>query len=63
MPSVFKSLASIAVWILFVLGCLSMLTSLPIPYLDFGGQWQGLAVGIASLFLSVVSMKLRKALE
>lgn len=63
MPPIFKALASITVWILFVTGCLVILTGLPIPYLDFGGNWQRLAVGVASLFLSVVVMKMRKTLE
>lgn len=63
MPPIFKALASIVVWILFVNGCLVILTALPIPYLDFGGNWQRLAVGIASLVLSVVVMKMRKMLE
>ncbi len=63
MPPVFKALASITAWILFVTGCLSILTALPIPFLDYGGNWQRLAVGIASLVLSVVVMKIRKTLE
>ena len=63
MPPIFKALASITVWILFVTGCLVILTCLPLPYLDFGGNWQRLAVGVASLVLSVVTMKLRKSLE
>lgn len=63
MPPVFKALASITVWILFIVGCLVILTALPLPYLDFGGNWQRLAVGIASLVLAVVTMKLRKTLE
>jgi hypothetical protein len=63
MPPVFKALASIIVWILFITGCLLILAVLPIPYLDFGGNWQRIAVGIASLVLSVVVMKMRKTLE
>lgn len=63
MPPVFKVLASITVWILFVNGCLVILTTLPIPYLNFEGNWQRMAVGIASLVLSVVVMKMRKTLE
>ncbi len=63
MPHIFKALASITVWILFVTGCLVILTAFPIPFLDFSGSWQRLAVGIASLVLSVVVMKLRKTLE
>ncbi|MBI4266915.1 MAG: hypothetical protein HY668_00925 [Chloroflexi bacterium] len=67
MPSVFKTLASITVWILFIFGCLSLLagfvrlagasgSSLPLIAAYFG-------YGIISLTLSVVTAKLRQMLE
>ncbi|MFC1912939.1 hypothetical protein ACFLX7_01945 [Chloroflexota bacterium] len=66
MPSIFKALASINAWVLFVFGCLSLLggfgriiggvTELPLISAYFG-------FGVGSLFLSVVVMKLRKMLE
>lgn len=63
MPPVFKALATIVVWILFVTGCLVIITALPIPFREMSNSWQRLAVGIASLVLSVVVMKFRKTLE
>lgn len=60
MPRNFKTLANITVWILFIFGCL---TILPIPFLGYNGTWTHSAVGIASLVLSVVTMKLRKSLD
>jgi hypothetical protein len=63
MPPIFKALATITVWILFITGCLVILTALPVPFFGFGGGWQCLAVGIASLGLAVVTIKLRKSLD
>ncbi|RJQ40868.1 MAG: hypothetical protein C4555_00855 [Dehalococcoidia bacterium] len=66
MPSTFKALASITVWVLFIFGLLSLVggfgriaagspsTFLMSAYFGFG---------VASLFLSVVTMKLRKMLD
>ena len=74
MPSVFKALASISVWFLFVLGWIVVLTALvmgiisgelfvpaagPPPIQTF----IAVALAIASITLSVVVMKLRKTLE
>ncbi len=68
MPSTFKALASIAVWILFLFGCLSLLggfvriigmggrTTLPMISFYFG-------YGILSLTLSVVAAKLRQTMQ
>jgi len=68
MPSKFKCLATITVWILFIFGILRLgiglaqafSTGPTLPpteaYLDF-------AVGISSLTLSVVVMKLRRTFE
>jgi hypothetical protein len=67
MPSVFKRLATIIAWVLFVFGLLRLLIGLvmafasgpnPAPmaaYLDF-------AVGIGSLALSAVVMRIRQML-
>ncbi len=70
MPNIFKALASINVWILFLTGCSWMLTTF-ISWASggFGIQegWQaqvaGEAIGITAIILSVVAMKLRKNLE
>jgi hypothetical protein len=68
MPSYFKALATIAVWVLFVFGLLRLLIGLVMAfssgpeqaviqsYLDF-------AVGVGSLTLSVVVMKLRQGMK
>ncbi len=72
MPSVFKALASITVWVLFVFGLFTLLSAfvrlvwagagiseapdLKLMYAYFG-------FGVGSLFLSVVAMKLRRTLE
>ncbi len=63
MPSSFKALASISVWILFIVGCWLLFISLPIPFFHLGWEWQRLAIGIASIFLSVIMIRLRKTLE
>jgi len=65
MPSYFKTLATITVWILFITGCLCILASFIVPALDhyYSSDWLRLAVGVASLVLSVVVMKLRKSLD
>jgi len=68
MPSKLKSLATIAAWVLFVFGILRLLIGLVMAfstgpalpptqiYFDFG-------VGIGSLTLSVVVIRLRRMLE
>ena len=70
MPQIFKALASISAWILFIFGCITLLGSMwgylssgPIgrtPAYDFVGLW---AVGAACFILAVVAMKLRQMLE
>jgi len=70
MPPIFKALASIIVWILFVWGVITMLSA-TIGYFTTVGinQSPGLsiqiswAVGTAELVLAVVCMKLRQMLE
>jgi len=74
MPQIFKALASISVWFLFVLGWLVVLIALimgiisgrlfapaagPPPIQTF----IAVAVAVASITLSVVVMKLRQMLE
>ena len=63
MPPIFKALATITIWILFITGCLVILTALPVPFFDFGGGWLHLAVGITSLGLAVVTIKIRQSLD
>ncbi len=72
MPSVFKALASITVWVLFMFGILALLggfgrilgTSMGVsasPELSTMSAYFGL--GVISLALSVVCMKLRHIME
>ena len=66
MPPIFKALASITTWVLFVFGSMSLLGGFGrivggSPALDLMTAYFGFGVG--SLFLSVVTMKLRKNLE
>jgi len=66
MPSIFKALATIAVWILFVLGCIGVLFVCGGIAHSVGGT--PLIIGawvasILSLIFAVVAMKLRKTLE
>ena len=71
MPQIFKALASIAGWILFVVGCLAIL--LPLMHRILVGVFTAnvigifssmlsLETGIIALALSVVVMKLRQML-
>ena len=66
MVSIFKALASITAWVLFVFGAISLVGGFGriiggSPELDVITAYFGFGVG--SLFLSVVTMKLRKNLE
>lgn len=69
MPSIFKALASISVWVLFLVGISWILeTFISWAAAGFGtGDWQASvaseAIGITAVILSVVAMKLRKSLE
>jgi len=70
MPPIFKALASISVWVLFIFGWVNLLGSMwgyissgPIgktPAFDFVGLW---ALAAACFILSVVAIKLRQMLE
>jgi len=65
MPTIFKTLASIVVWILFVSGCIATIAS-PLSRIVEGevfGALAAWAIGVACLILSVVAMKVRKSLE
>jgi amino acid transporter len=66
MPSIFKALATITVWILFVLGCIGVLFVCGGIAHSVGGTPLIIGAWIASilsLILAVVAMKLRKMLE
>ena len=69
MPSIFKALASISVWILFIVGCSWIIeTFISWAVAGFGAEnWQasvaGEAIGITAIILSVVAINLRKNLE
>ena len=68
MPSVFRPLATIAAWVLFVFGLLRLLIGLVMAF-STGPQLPAIqvsldfAVGVGSLTLSVVVMKLRQMLK
>jgi hypothetical protein len=65
MPPIFKALASITAWILFINGCLAMIFS-GVDRLVGGppmGALAAWAVAVTSLALAVVAMRLRKGLE
>ncbi len=66
MPSVFKKLATITAWVLFIFGAVSLLGGFGriiggAPELDVMTAYFGF--GIGGLFLSVVTMKLRQKME
>ena len=72
MPPIFKALATIAAWVLFVVGLLTLVTGLSrIASAGMGASSSPalalmhayFAYGIGALFLSVLAMKMRKALE
>ena len=66
MSSIFKALASITVWVLFIFGALALLGGFVRiiggqPEIDLMTAYFGFGVG--SLFLSVAAMKLRQMME
>jgi hypothetical protein len=69
MPQIFKALATITVWVLFIGGWGYILSSFAqwaavgFTTADWEPQAAWVALGTASFVLSVVVMKLRKALE
>ena len=70
MPPIFKALASIAAWILFIGGCISILTT-TINWIVLGGfigepptaAFMGWGLGAVDLVLSAVVMRLRQKME
>jgi len=69
MPPVFKALATITTWVLFVLGWIFVLPSIIFAAPTFGvapphwGFYAGTAVGAVCFISAVVAMKLRQMLE
>jgi hypothetical protein len=65
MPPVFKTLATIAAWVLFIYGLLAIVGGLIICGMATTAMvgWFHQFVGIASLVLSVVVMKLRQGMR
>ncbi len=69
MPSIFKALASISAWILFIAGCLNfVITLVTLPTGGVGAEeWKHtaafLAIATASILFSVIAMKLRHMME
>ena len=70
MPPIFKALASITVWVLFIWGCITILSTTVCYYIQTGignpptlAEFMGWGVGTAELTLSVCVMKLRQMLE
>ena len=69
MPSTFKFLSSLTVWILFVLGCAFIIVNLAMwAGTGFAPEdWQMVAaydaLGVAAIFLSTIAIRLRKSLE
>jgi hypothetical protein len=67
MPPIFKALATITAWFLFILGlALVVIDGLVLPLvgapITMTEAYFATGLGIASLILSVVAMKLRKML-
>ena len=65
MPPIFKALATVAIWILFINGCIGIVGS-GVSRLFMGeaaGPLIAWMIAVASLFLAVAAMKLRQMLE
>jgi len=67
MPPIFKALATITAWFLFILGLvLVVIDGLVFPIIgriSMTDAYLATGLGIASLILAVVAMKLRKMLQ
>ncbi len=70
MPSYFKALATITVWVLFIWGCVTILSTTIGYYVNIGignpptvAIYMGWGLGTAELILSVCTMKLRQMLQ
>ena len=70
MPQIFKALTSISAWVLFIGGCISILTT-TINWIALGSfigepplaAFMGWGLGAVDLALAAVVMKLRQMLE
>ena len=70
MPSIFKALASITAWVLFVWGCVIILGATVDFYVRIGiwneptlAHMVSWAVSVGALILSVCAMRLRQKME
>jgi len=70
MPPIFKALASVSAWILFVCGCITgLMTTINwaviIGFIGAPGLnvWMGWGLGAVQLVLAVVVMRLRQKME
>ena len=69
MPPIFKALATITVWVLFIWGCVTILSATVGYYIEHVpdtptiGILASWGVGVAELILAVCAMKLRQMLE
>ena len=70
MPQVFKTLASITVWVLFISGCITGFVTTLNWIVEVGligkpdpAMFVGWGLGTAQLFLAAVAVKLRQMLE
>jgi len=67
MPQIFKALATITAWFLFIWGLiLTVFDGFVLPFvgkITMTEAYFATGLGIASLILSVVAMKLRKMLQ
>jgi len=70
MPQIFKALASITVWVLFIWGCVAIVSATVGHYAKIGignppelGTYMSWGLGTAQLVLAVVCMKLRHSME
>jgi hypothetical protein len=67
MPPIFKNLTTITIWFLFIWGLiLAVFDGLVLPLIGkitMTEAYMATGLGIASLILSVVAMKLRKMLD
>jgi succinate dehydrogenase/fumarate reductase cytochrome b subunit len=65
MPRIFKPLASIVVWILFVLGCIGVVHFFVAAAMGEPGEpmYACMAITVVCFILSVCAMKLRQMLE
>ena len=72
MPQIFKALATINAWALFIIGWMAVIGGFVRLIKAYAGVaappgvppvWMTLGAGVAGLTLSVVVMKLRKGLE